>query len=391
MADERQLGFHSAGSRRLVVAIRGRAHVGVDEPLRFVVTLENDMGHDLGHAPLSALRLSATDDGGALPIETVGARPGHAHAVRVGRSTVGIARLHVEPADGEAVGALAASLGCSSTPFAVGDAARPGEEGARVSTREVEIGGALRGRPIRLFESRDGIHTQLWDAGLALARFLAATRPSDWLRARGPPNASAPADAPLAGLRILELGAGTGITALALGALGASVVATDLAPGSVALLRANAAANALDRSVRAVELGWGADCDLLREPFDVVLGADLVYAEDAFAPLVGTLRAVIARGALGLLACRRRCDASSEAHFFHLLHARLGVQRLEHARLELGVALYRLTPLAPEGRGPDPPCRYCEYLCARWARRFVEERAAGGAADGGWVPTDLLL
>lgn len=400
---ETLVGFHAEGSTRLVLRLH-RSLVGVDEPLRFVISLENDMGHDLvAHVPLSAVQVSATDESGELPIEAVGARPGLPHAVRVGRASIGAARLCVEPADGALIGAL----GCA-VPFVVADerdaaarAALPSHSN-RTSTRVVEIGGALSGRPLRLSESRDGVYSQLWDAGLGLARYLAAAPPDEWLGACSEWRAAdGSAEGPLAGLRVLELGAGTGVTALALAALGARVRATDMAEGSISLLRSNARANGLEKALEAAQLAWGADCGLLREPIHLVVGADVVYIEDCFVPLVGTLRAAVSRGAVGLLAYRRRCEPGVEAHFFHLLQASLHVQRLAHAQVGLGVALYRLTPRPGGGgsggetRGGEGAqcCQYCEFLRAKWARRFCEERAQSRGEDAAvaWSPTDLLV
>jgi len=147
--------------------------------------------------------------------------------------------------------------------------------------------------------------------------------------------------------------------------------------------------------VRVAQLAWGTDCKLLREPVHLVFGADVVYSEDGFVPMVGTLRAAVGRGAVGLLCYRRRCAVTSEEHFFHLLTDAMDVERLE-ASLEvaLGAALYRLTPRSRRAASSTQPCQYCEFLRAQWARHFVSEHAPAGAAGSpgaGWTPSDLLL
>jgi predicted nicotinamide N-methyase len=75
---------------------------------------------------------------------------------------------------------------------------------------------------------------------------------------------------------VLELGAGLGIPSLAAALGGAEVLATDWAEDAVELLRVNAERNAL--RLRAERVRWDEPEPLLREaPWDVVLGADLLY------------------------------------------------------------------------------------------------------------------
>jgi len=86
------------------------------------------------------------------------------------------------------------------------------------------------------------------------------------------------ADLDLTGKRVVELGAGLGLPSLAAALAGADVLATDWAEDAVALLRENAARNALRLRVERVR--WDEPELLLAEaPWDVVLGADLLYEE----------------------------------------------------------------------------------------------------------------
>jgi predicted nicotinamide N-methyase len=97
---------------------------------------------------------------------------------------------------------------------------------------------------------------ELWPSGVALARAVAGLD--------------------LAGKRVVELGAGLGLPSLAAALAGADVLATDWAEDAVALLRENAARNALRLRVERVR--WDEPEPLLAEaPWDVVLGADLLY------------------------------------------------------------------------------------------------------------------
>ena len=105
---------------------------------------------------------------------------------------------------------------------------------------------------------------ELWPSGVALARVVE--------------------EQDLAGARVLELGAGLGLPSLAAALRGAQVLATDWAEEAVALLRENAAANGI--ALRAERVRWDDPGLLLAEaPWDVVLGADLLY-EDRNATLL---------------------------------------------------------------------------------------------------------
>jgi len=99
---------------------------------------------------------------------------------------------------------------------------------------------------------------ELWPSGVALARTVAA------LDVRG--------------LHVLELGCGLGLPSLAAAAGGADVLATDWAEEAVVLLSRNAARNGV--SLRVERVRWDEPEPLLAEaPWDLVLGADLLYEE----------------------------------------------------------------------------------------------------------------
>ncbi len=97
---------------------------------------------------------------------------------------------------------------------------------------------------------------ELWPSGVALAEVVASLD--------------------LRGRRVLELGAGLGLPSLAAALGGADVLATDWAEDAVALLRANAERNGI--ALRAERVRWDEPEPLVRAaPWDVVLGADLLY------------------------------------------------------------------------------------------------------------------
>ena len=69
------------------------------------------------------------------------------------------------------------------------------------------------------------------------------------------------------------------------------MLATDLAPEALDLVRANATLNGLELETAAVD--WERPgSSALRAPFDLVLAADVLYERDAVAPLLGLFDAL---------------------------------------------------------------------------------------------------
>jgi predicted nicotinamide N-methyase len=109
---------------------------------------------------------------------------------------------------------------------------------------------------------------EVWPSGLALARYVA--------------------ERDLQGLRVLELGCGLGLPALAAARRGADVLATDWAEDATELLRRNAERN--DVFLRVARVRWSEPEPLLRAaPWDLVLGADLLYEARNAEQLAGLL------------------------------------------------------------------------------------------------------
>jgi predicted nicotinamide N-methyase len=96
------------------------------------------------------------------------------------------------------------------------------------------------------------------------------------------------AERDLQGLRVLELGCGLGLPALAAARRGADVLATDWAEDATELLRRNAERN--DVFLRVARVRWSEPEPLLRAaPWDLVLGADLLYEARNAEQLAGLL------------------------------------------------------------------------------------------------------
>lgn len=128
---------------------------------------------------------------------------------------------------------------------------------------------------------------ELWPSGIALAGAIAA-RP-DQVR----------------GQRVLELGCGLGITAIAALAAGADLTITDYAPDALVLARANCR-RATGQEPAALQTNWRAPDraldDLVAGGVPVVLAADVLYERRDVAPLAALAQRVVAPGGLLWLA-----------------------------------------------------------------------------------------
>jgi len=93
--------------------------------------------------------------------------------------------------------------------------------------------------------------------------------------------------------KVLELGAGCGLTSVALKKhFGAdtTVVITETA-GLLPHIRENLELNQLqeDASLRVQELNWGENLDQVNETFDFIIAAEVVFSEPLFQPLLDTI------------------------------------------------------------------------------------------------------
>ena len=122
----------------------------------------------------------------------------------------------------------------------------------------------------------DSTGSKIWDSGRLLSSLLSTKD--------------------LSGVRVLELGSGTGVGGLTAAGCGASVCLTDGSAAMLDLLRQNIEANGLERQATVQRLRWG-DADecasvVALGPFDLIVGSDLLYAPEAFPNLLETLAAL---------------------------------------------------------------------------------------------------
>lgn len=121
----------------------------------------------------------------------------------------------------------------------------------------------------------------LWPSAIALAHELASRA------------------AQLGGLRVLELGAGTGLPGIVAASLGARVVQTDRHELALEICRCNGARNGVQH-VELRQADWDTWGD--RERYPLIIGSDILYAEAAHPALRRILEANLASGGLALLA-----------------------------------------------------------------------------------------
>lgn len=110
--------------------------------------------------------------------------------------------------------------------------------------------------------------------------------------------------------RILEVGAGLGLTGLALAAKGHAVTVSDIDPGSLLFMQINALENGLDDrvTVRRVDI----TTDTLDEQYDHIIGCEMFYREALLAPLLDFLAAHLGPNGEALLSS----DARREGRMF---------------------------------------------------------------------------
>jgi len=93
---------------------------------------------------------------------------------------------------------------------------------------------------------------------------------------------------PLRGQRVVELGCGLAVPSIAAARAGAAVLATDGFPEALTLVTRNAHANGV--RLETATMDWTEPDKLVsRAPFDLVVGADILYERTSIASLLSLL------------------------------------------------------------------------------------------------------
>jgi predicted nicotinamide N-methyase len=159
---------------------------------------------------------------------------------------------------------------------------------------------------------------ELWPSAVALARVIARR--------------------PLTGRRVLELGCGLGLPAIAAALAGGRVLATDWSEDAVAMTAANAARN--EAHLDAAVFRWDADPAGLGPPWPLVLASDVLYEPRNVPLLLALLPRVTAAGGEAWLADPGRAPAA------RFLAAAAGLWRIDAVPHDgpAHVTVHRLKP-----------------------------------------------
>ncbi|CAK9227169.1 unnamed protein product [Sphagnum jensenii] len=208
---------------------------------------------------------------------------------------------------------------------------------------------------------RKGLSFQLWPAATALCWYLDHTygnsgmqvaSSSYAIRGVGGKEGEEVSGVKRRRLRVLELGAGTGMVGVLAARLGAHVTLTDLAhvlpnlEQNVELNKLTVEAGGGSLSVHLLQWGVKEDVTALgQEPFDLILASDVVYYDTLFEPLVKTLKWLVGASPVVLLAHLRRWK--KDKHFFRMaskfFHLEVVHQHPPPENYRTGVVVYRLT------------------------------------------------
>ena len=110
---------------------------------------------------------------------------------------------------------------------------------------------------------------------------------------------------------------------------GAHVTLTDR-PIALPVLRKNIECNGA-QNVQALELNWGQkNLDQFSHPYDVIIGADIVYVEETFEDLLLTIEQLSDDRTIVVLSCHIRYER--DLRFLELLRKRFAVQLLHQNR-----------------------------------------------------------
>lgn len=220
----------------------------------------------------------------------------------------------------------------------------------------------------------EGTGLVTWDASVVLAAYL--EKHSEHV---------------VKGKRVLELGAGTGLTGIAAALLGADLVLlTDLSY-TLNNLRRNVELHHSSLSNRSVvevsELDWSRPETYDARDFDVVLAADVVWVEELIPAFVAALGAVACRKGshqpLVLLGHQTRTKRSDELLFSLLAKEGFDVRRMPQDALHpqfstTNIGIYECRATLPRGF-----CFLDERMGIRtWLRYATKENFVGSVVDG---------
>ncbi|XP_070570384.1 protein N-lysine methyltransferase METTL21A-like [Ptychodera flava] len=168
-----------------------------------------------------------------------------------------------------------------------------------------------------------GVAAVVWEAAIVLCEYLEKSVKESSLQ--------------LTNQRVIELGAGTGLVGMIAAVLGGDVIITDrkMALGQ---LQENVDENFkttekhLRNRIHVQELHWGQNLQEYPRPFDLVLGADIIYIKETFPDLLKTLIHLSDCDTVILLSCKIRYEKDSNfveslKEYFQVMEVRYDADR----------------------------------------------------------------
>ncbi|KAK2176972.1 hypothetical protein NP493_627g00038 [Ridgeia piscesae] len=195
---------------------------------------------------------------------------------------------------------------------------------------------------VREFERKDGsiltinqsevgdVGCVVWDAAIVLSCYMET---SDFYDVNANKNI-------LAGKRVIELGAGTGLVGLQAACLGAKCTVTDLSE-FIPLMQLNIDANrhmVKTGSITAQTLKWGSDIVSFLPAPDYILLADCIYYPQSLEPLVDTVVKLSSSRTITLCCYEERTTGNKpelEKNFFKLIHESFTVEEIPLSRQDV--------------------------------------------------------
>ncbi|KAL1265167.1 hypothetical protein QQF64_003194 [Cirrhinus molitorella] len=215
----------------------------------------------------------------------------------------------------------------------IGDAEHifPAEDGLFEETFSTDNTYRVHGLNITIhqdYSANLGVAASVWDSALHLCQFFESM------------------SLDLSGMRIIELGGGTGLVGIVAARLGAHVMITDL-PFAISQIERNIALNTplsgwpSDAPVVSV-LSWGLDHCRFTSSWDFVLGADIVYMPETFPLLLDTLVHLCRDGAVVYLASTMRREQGAQDFYDSVLPQMFNVELMQRDP-ESNVNIYKAT------------------------------------------------
>ncbi|XP_067244869.1 EEF1A lysine methyltransferase 3-like [Chanodichthys erythropterus] len=207
----------------------------------------------------------------------------------------------------------------------------PADDGLFEETFSADSTYRVSGQNIRIHQyycANLGVAASVWDSALHLCQFFEKV------------------SLDLSGMRVIELGGGTGLVGIVAARLGAHVTITDLSFALSQIERnvdANAPLSGWPSDAPAVlPLSWGHDQNRFSSSWDFILGADIIYLPETFPLLLETLVHLSKDGAVVYLASTMRREHGTQDFYDSVLPQMFKVELVQRDP-ESNINIYKAT------------------------------------------------